>query len=538
MDSEDADAGTAEEFDWSSHTSRAHANRSDGQAMALPGRRPGGTDGLSEPLEAEHLATFGYRQELSRSLGSFSAFAAGFSFASILTTAFQLFGLGYSFGGSRLFWSWLAVFLGQSLVALCFAELASCYPLAGSVYEWTKYVGGSFISWLAGWLMLIGCILAFGAAAIALRVVLPALYQGFQIVGNDPSITSSSGATNAVLLGLILIALTTTANAAGVRIVAPLNDIGVVSEILGLAVLLGGLVPAAVRGPRVVVIDHHARQSASPGTAGLLMAALMPAYVMYGFDNAASVAEETMSPRKTAPRAVLRALALSGVIGLALLLLALMAAPSLTDGRLATQGVPYVIANVLDGTLGKVLLADVALAVMVCTLTIQTGTVRLFYAMGRDSSLPFSQVLAKVSPRTGAPVCPAVISGALASGMLLVIWQPHPVRHSDRDVGSHRLLGLPAGHRTPAAKKNPRPLSVGRAWTVLTFTLRSGDQPGSCHLWPAYGSQHRLAAALNLPAGSGRWWSLLFPVEFVAAVSCAGCVCWFFSCHRQAAVRR
>ena len=90
--------------------------------------------------EAEYLATFGYKQELNRSLGRFSAFAAGFSFLSILTGATMLFGFGFGFGGPAFFWAMPVVFLGQFPVALCFAELASKYPLAGGVYQWVKNI--------------------------------------------------------------------------------------------------------------------------------------------------------------------------------------------------------------------------------------------------------------------------------------------------------------------------------------------------------------------------------------------------------------
>ncbi|MFF3313847.1 amino acid permease [Streptomyces sp. NPDC002952] len=352
-------------------------------------------------------------------MGGFSAFAAGFSFVSILTTAFQLFGLGYSFGGSRFFWTWPVILAGQLLVALCFAELAARLPLAGSIYQWAKHVGGGFTGWLAGWMMLIGCVVAFSAAAIALQVVLPSLWGGFQIVRGDPAVTSPSGATNAVLVGLVLITFTTAANAAGVRVVSWINDVGVIAELAGLALLLGGFALSTAHGPGVVTTDHHTGAT-STGMAGLLMAALMPAYVMYGFDNAASVAEETKDARRTAPRAILRSLILSGLVGMALLLLTLMAAPSLTDGRLGMEGLPYVIHDVFGGMVGKVLLVDVAVAVLVCALAIQTGAIRLFYAMGRDGALPFSRQLARVTARTGIPLWPALISGLLASGLLLV----------------------------------------------------------------------------------------------------------------------
>ena len=48
----------------------------------------------------------------------------------------------------------------------------------------------------------------------------------------------------------------------------------------------------------------------------LLLGAIMPLYVMYGFDTAGSLAEETDDPRRTAPRAVWRALLTAGIDGL------------------------------------------------------------------------------------------------------------------------------------------------------------------------------------------------------------------------------
>ena len=47
----------------------------------------------SPATDNNDLASFGYRQELKRSMGSFSSFAAGFSYISILTGLFQMFHL-------------------------------------------------------------------------------------------------------------------------------------------------------------------------------------------------------------------------------------------------------------------------------------------------------------------------------------------------------------------------------------------------------------------------------------------------------------
>ncbi|HEY1966636.1 MAG TPA: amino acid permease, partial [Pseudonocardia sp.] len=153
------------------------------------------------------LQGFGYEQQLERKVGTFASFAVGFSFVSILTTVFQLFGLGFGFGGSAFFWTWPAVFVGQFLVALCFAELAARYPLSGAIYQWSRRLGGAVVGWFAGWTMIIAQIVTLAAAAIALQVVLPVIWTGFQLIGTDSSLSSVSGASNAVLLGVILLAV-------------------------------------------------------------------------------------------------------------------------------------------------------------------------------------------------------------------------------------------------------------------------------------------------------------------------------------------
>jgi amino acid transporter len=324
--------------------------------------------------DAEDLARFGYPQQLRRKLGGYASFAAGFSFVSILTTVFQLFAFGYSFGGTAFFWTWPMVFAGQLAVALVFAELAARYPIAGCVYQWARRVSGSAIGWFAGWLMLLGQIVSVAGAAIALQVVLPVIWPGFQVI----------------------------------------NSVGVTCELVGVVVLVLLLFGHAERGPEVVI--RHSDVGIGP----FLVSALMAAYVMYGFDSAGELSEETRSPRRTAPRAILRALYASGLGGALLLLGALVAAPSLTDGSLASGGLPYVLTSRLGSGLGTVLLIDVAIAIIVCTLAIQTAATRMVFSMSRDGVLPLHDRLGRVSPRTGTPILPAVAVGAASILVLLV----------------------------------------------------------------------------------------------------------------------
>ena len=358
------------------------------------------------------LESFGYRPQLHRSIGSFGSFAAGFSFVSILTTVFQLFAFGFSFGGPAFFWTWPIVFVGQLMVALCFSELAARYPISGCIYQWATRFGGSLWGWTAGWLMLVGQVVTVAAAAIAMQIVLPAIWSGFQVL--------DSPTANAVLLGSGVLAVTTLINAVGIRAMSVINSIGVTCELVGVVLLCIALFSKAERGPGIVL------DTGIVGGSGyfwaFVVSGLMAAYVMVGFDSAGELSEETRDPRRTAPRTIIRALAVSGVGGALMLLATLMAAPSVTDGSLGdpAQGLPSVLLSRLGDGLGRAFLVIVAIAVLVCTLAIQTATTRMIFSMARDRVLPFSAALAKVNRRTGAPILPAVVVGVLAVALLVV----------------------------------------------------------------------------------------------------------------------
>src|ERR1700727_1806729 len=132
--------------------------------------------------DSNELAGFGYKQELDRSLGSFSSFAAGFSYISILTGVTALYGFGYANAGPGVWWTWPVVVGGQILVALCFMELAAQYPIAGSVYQWSKQLTSGFTSWMTGWIYIVGAIVTIAAVAIDWQVVLPQISTHFQFV--------------------------------------------------------------------------------------------------------------------------------------------------------------------------------------------------------------------------------------------------------------------------------------------------------------------------------------------------------------------
>src|SRR5207248_9210112 len=205
--------------------------------------------------DTDELAKFGYKQELDRSLGLFSSFAAGFSYISIMTGVFELFFFGFASGGPAFIWTWPSVFAGQFLVALCFAELAGQYPLAGSVYQWSKQIARPFTAWMGGWVLTVGAVVTLAAVAVAYQVVLPQISVRFQIIGGAHDIglvSTPDGAKNALLLATGLVIFTTVINMVGVKTMARINNFGVAAELVGVSLLIILLAIHITRGPGIV----------------------------------------------------------------------------------------------------------------------------------------------------------------------------------------------------------------------------------------------------------------------------------------------
>jgi urea carboxylase system permease len=316
------------------------------------------------------------------------------------------------------------VFAGQLMVALCFAELASRYPIAGSIYNWSKRLSTPHVAWLAGWMMLTASIVTIAAVALAYQITLPVISDFFQFYGDGSG--KYDFAANAVILGTALIVFTTVVNAIGVKLMARINSTGVFIELIAACLLVIAFLVNVTRGPGVVFDTQARGDSWELGYLGAFLAAsLASAYVMYGFDTASSLGEESLNPRRNAPRAILRALVASFFLGGAILLGALMSVGDINATEISTGGLQFIVLDVLGGTVGDIFLWCVVIAITVCNLAVQTAAIRMAFAMARDNNLPGGARIAHVNPKTKTPIVPAVVTGLIAVLILVVnIRQP------------------------------------------------------------------------------------------------------------------
>ena len=359
----------------------------------------------SHDRDSADLARFGYRQELKRSLGTFSSFAVAFSYISPSTGIFTLFALGLTTLGGAFIWTWPVVALGQFIIALNFAEVSSHFPLAGSVFQWSKYMANRVYSWFTGWIYLFAGMLTVTAVVATLPIALIPALNGLGWHSLTPTLHTD------LVVALITLVVITVLNIYGVRLVAIINNTGVLFEILGMFVFA------------IILMAFHNHQGFHVvtnsggihiGANTFLIAMFMSLFVIYGFDTASTLAEETRDPRRAAPKAVLSAVVGAFIIGGVFLLGTLMAIPNLHAAMTGNGGLGWGPQNIIEANFSApfatIYLLVVSAAIFVCCLSIMAATIRLCFGMSRDNQLPFSKALSRVSPSLHTPVwcCVAV----------------------------------------------------------------------------------------------------------------------------------
>ena len=114
----------------------------------------------------EDLKTFGYQQQLRRSMGGYSSFALAFSMISITTCIFTLFAQPFQMIGGVAIWLWVLATAGILVIAAVYGHLAARLPVTGYAYQWSSRLVNPHYGWFTGWNALLATL--FGSASIAI----------------------------------------------------------------------------------------------------------------------------------------------------------------------------------------------------------------------------------------------------------------------------------------------------------------------------------------------------------------------------------
>ncbi|MER6523672.1 amino acid permease [Streptomyces sp. NPDC001508] len=354
------------------------------------------------------ITRFGYQETLERRTGRFASFAVAFAFVSIATGIFTAYGSMLSSSGPMGIWTWPIVVVGQLAVALVFGALCARIPVTGYAYQWMSRLANPVLGWALGWVSF--TFLAIAAVAVDYTIasgVLPALFAYHSTAGNDWAVTA------VVLLAQALLVAYSTKWSERV------NSTAVTAELLSMVALVALLLVVAAIRHRLTtgnlfstgaIAAHGYFGFGSWGHAGpWMLGFLLGAFTIVGFESACNLAEETHQPETVVPRAMVKAVLASGVLGFLFLVAVTMAGGN--PAALARSGSPIadVIITVLGSTAGTALLGSVALSIFACGLVIMITGVRLIWAMSRDERFPGWRAWRQINASTHTPRNAAVL---------------------------------------------------------------------------------------------------------------------------------
>jgi amino acid transporter len=383
------------------------------------------------------LASLGYQPQLRRVLGLFANFSVAFTYLSPMVGIYSLFILGLGTGGPAYIWLNLIPIAGMLLVALVFGELASHYPVAGALYQYSKFSAGPAYGWFVGWFY--GFALLITVAAVDTGVVgyFAALTHNWFGWDLDPT-----DHFTILWITVVLLIIQTILNITGAKVMGRVAQFGVYVEIVGtfgIAVILAihgfhhGLgYLFSTQGQTHATTNALALNFHGSWLAAGLIAVLAPVYIYYGFESAGDISEETKDAGRQVPRAMRLAVIWGGIASFVLTAALLLAIPG--DGAKGVGdavggGVPFIL-DQLPAGVQDFLLLMIIFAFFSCGTSIQGAGSRLAFSYARDEALPGSSWIRQVHPRFGTPVN-ALIGGAVVSALfvLLVFASPDQDKH-------------------------------------------------------------------------------------------------------------
>jgi amino acid transporter len=382
----------------------------------------------SVPVDSDdaRLESLGYRPQLNRVLGLFANFSVAFTYLSPMVGIYSLFMLGVGTGGPAYAWlTWIPV-AGMLLVALVFGELASHYPIAGALYQYSKYNVGHRYGWFVGWfygIALLVTVASVDTGVVSYVTALLGNWFGWKL--------DSTSHVVILVITLILLAIQSVLNITGARVMGRVAQFGVYVEIvgtLGIAVILGihGFHHGLGFLGSTQDVQHAAHNPLSLNFGGsylgaMVVAVLAPVYIFYGFESAGDISEETRDAGRQVPRAMRYALIWGGVASFILTAALLLAMPA-KNGVAATVsggGVPFILGQLPSG-LQDFLLLLIIFAFFSCGTSVQGAGSRLMFSYARDGALPASSWLSTVHARFKTPVN-ALLSGAVVTALFVLL---------------------------------------------------------------------------------------------------------------------
>jgi APA family basic amino acid/polyamine antiporter len=323
--------------------------------------------------------------------------------------------MGRPGAGPALTISFVLVAIACAFAGLCYAELASMIPIAGSAYTYSYAILGEIVAWIIGWDLILEYAVSNMSVAVGFSAYLQDLFDnlfGFHLPPQwafPPVPAPGQPAGWFDLPALVITMAVTVLLVRGVKESAGANSTMVLIKIAAILFFCFGAAP-------------HINQSnwhpfAPNGFPGVLTGASIIFFSYIGFDSVSTAAEECRKAQRDVPFGILGTLLVCTILYIAVSLILTGIVPWTKLGTDAP------VADALKAlgmnNLRTIVTAGALMGMLSSLLVYQYGQARVWFAMSRDRLLP--DVFSRVHPRFQTPHVSTWIAGFVV-GIPAGIW--------------------------------------------------------------------------------------------------------------------
>jgi APA family basic amino acid/polyamine antiporter len=316
--------------------------------------------------------------------------------------------------GPAISLSFFLVAVACALAGLCYAELASMIPIAGSAYTYSYATLGEIVAWIIGWDLILEYAVSNMAVAVGFSAYIDMLLSGFGLkvpesianpVFND-SLQRTGSYFN--VPGFLIVMVLTVILVRGIRESARTNNIMVGVKVVAILIFI-------FFASRYIHPENW-KPFMPNGWSGVLTGGAIVFFTYIGFDSVSTCAEETINPQKDVPFGIIASLVVCAILYCAVAIVL----TGIQNWRTLDNAAPVASALHAIGLLNVERWVTIgALTGMLSSLLVyQLGQARVWFSMSRDGLLP--RVFSKVHPRFRTPHVSTWIAGlvvAIPSGL-------------------------------------------------------------------------------------------------------------------------
>lgn len=303
-----------------------------------------------------------------------------------------------------------------SFAALCYAELASMIPVAGSAYTYSYATLGEIFAWIIGWDLILEYAISNVAVAVGFSAYLNSILQGFGIhlpaQLASPVWEAERGFTGAWfnLPAFVIVMLLSWILYIGIRESAGTNNVIVLIKVAAILTFV-------IIGAQFVSGDNW-RPFMPNGFQGVLTGAAIVFFTYIGFDSVSTAAEECRNPQRDVPFGIIVSLIICTIlyVSVALVLTGMRNWTGLNSAAPVADALRERGANIW---VQRAIVAGALMGMISSMMVFQLGQARVWFAMSRDRLFP--DAFSRVHARYKTPHVSTWIA-ALAVGVPAGIW--------------------------------------------------------------------------------------------------------------------